>query len=104
MSSVIQVIDAVPPPGYERKRPSEHAGRYVKAFAANAGRIGIGELETTDRIDEALHFPDAAAATEFYRQVDTREPERPWDGRPNRPLTAYTVLIVPLKAETHGRA
>lgn len=38
---------------------------------------------------KALVFPDAAAALECWRKAHGMR----WDGRPNRPLTAFTVEI-----------
>lgn len=42
---------------------------------------------------QAKRFADKAEAMEAWRGVNQVEPTRP-DGKPNRPLTAYTVEIV----------
>ena len=49
-------------------------------------------LDVTPRKDEAKAYNDAAAAWEDWRRIDERLPTRP-DGKPNRPLTAFTVEI-----------
>ncbi|HEX5813338.1 MAG TPA: hypothetical protein VFY38_14620 [Pseudonocardia sp.] len=46
---------------------------------------------TVDR-DQALRFDDVLAATTFLNQTSTVRPTRP-DGRPNRPLTAWTIAL-----------
>ena len=43
-------------------------------------------------LDEALRFEDHRAAFEYWRRQSTVRPLRA-DGRPNRPLTAFTVEI-----------
>jgi hypothetical protein len=69
-----------------------HDGRYVKAYEPGVlfedGTWGGGCLETTDKIDEAQKFPNAAAAWERWR---VQKGVRPYDGKPNRPLTAWTA-------------
>jgi hypothetical protein len=53
------------------------------------GNIQGGRLRCTQNIAEALHFADAGAALECWRQSRGFRP----DGKPNRPLTAWTVEI-----------
>lgn len=60
--------------------PEAHGGRGVAKFTAD--------------IDEAMTFPDNKAAWDCYRQIPKNRPTRA-DGKPNRPLMAYTVLIDP---------
>ena len=52
---------------------------------------------TTDPA-EALSFSSPGEAAEKWRQPTgcTCHGIRPWDGKPNRPLTAFTVAIEPL--------
>ena len=66
-------------------------GQYVKTYDPDAFS-GYGDMTATNSLDEAKKFPDAGAAMEFYRQVSAVRPVRN-DGRPNRPLTAFTVSI-----------
>jgi hypothetical protein len=81
--------------GIEGAAPSEHEGRYVSKYDPNA-HGGQGQVWTCAEPGDALQFPDHASAAEFYRQVSTVRPVRK-DGRPNRPLTAFTVTIDVLK-------
>jgi hypothetical protein len=69
-------------------------GHYVKVYQAN-GNYGRGFLETTDDLDKAIHFADAHAALECWRAISTTHPKRP-DGKPNRPLTAFSVELIKL--------
>jgi hypothetical protein len=68
-------------------------GDYVMSFDPDAND-GRGELLTTPSLDQALKFDDQAGALRFYRQASTVHPLRD-DGKPNRPLTAFTVTIEP---------
>lgn len=49
-------------------------------------------FETTWYKFEAKQFPSAVEAVEYWQAVDPTNPIRP-DGKPNRPLTAFTVEI-----------
>lgn len=53
---------------------------------------GRGHCEWTSNKARAIRFDDAKAALEEWRRQSTVRPLRP-DGKPNRPLTAYTVTI-----------
>lgn len=70
-------------------------GQYVKAYDPHKngtdpnGREMNCYLETTPNITDALIFPTAYEALEFWRQQVGLRP----DGKPNRPLTAFTVEI-----------
>jgi hypothetical protein len=55
-------------------------------------------LETTPDRDKATRF-EIRDAFALYQQVDPRHTIRP-DGKPNRPLTAFTVTIE--KVSDHG--
>jgi hypothetical protein len=71
---------------------------YVKAYTPAAmDRSGNylpgGDLAFTSRPAHALQFADAAAALRCYRQERGRRP----DGKPNRPLTSYTVEIMKIE-------
>lgn len=71
------------------------AGHFVKSYDPDA-HDGRGDLVGTLRLEEALRFPTAAAAFEFYRQQSKVRPLRE-DGRPNRPATAFSIELVPLE-------
>lgn len=47
---------------------------------------------TNDRA-KAQRFPDPLAAFMEWKRQSTVMPIRPWDGKPNRPLTAYTISL-----------
>lgn len=71
--------------------------QFVFSFDPDADN-GRGNLVLTPSPREALSFPNARAALEFWRQTSTVRPVRD-DGKPNRPLTAYTVSIVTAEAK-----
>lgn len=66
-------------------------GQYLRGYDPDAfdGR-GLADW-TPDRAD-AMEFPDVLAAITLYRTVSKVRPTR-HDGKPNRPLTAFTVTI-----------
>lgn len=84
MEYVIQLI------GLATGVPNPDEGTYVVEYdpAAFAGR---GDIRTTPDKDRARRFTDAGAAAEYWRQSAGIRP----DGKPNRPLTAWTVEILP---------
>jgi hypothetical protein len=64
------------------------AGQYLASYDQETGE----SVWTLDK-DMAKPFPGALEAIEFWRQVLPSQPVRPWDGKPNRPLTAFTIEI-----------
>lgn len=64
---------------------------YLKSYDVNAND-GRGADEWTMIKAEALRFDDFMAAMAAWKTQSTVRPIRP-DGRPNRPLTAYTVTF-----------
>lgn len=58
------------------------------------GHPMIAHIRTTPDPAQARVFASGSEAMECWRQQSTRDPVRP-DGRPNRPLTAFTVEIKP---------
>lgn len=71
-------------------------GQYIKGADVDAFD-GRGTADLTADINEARVFDDVIEAHAFWTQVSTVKPVRE-DGRPNRPLTAFSVEILPLKA------
>jgi hypothetical protein len=69
----------------------EIVNAFVKAcdFEAHGGR---GFVEFTPDESAALSFNSVNEAIEFWRTQSEVRPLRP-DGKPNRPLTAYTVEV-----------
>jgi len=51
---------------------------------------GRGMARLTDNVEEAMVFPSAMAVHAAWTTVPESRPLRP-DGKPNRPLTAYTI-------------
>lgn len=70
---------------------SQHQGRYVSRYDPDA-HGGRGEVWTVVDPREALQFDSLVALADFHRQVSKVKPLRE-DGKPNRPITAYTVSI-----------
>lgn len=71
---------------------SIHTGQYVVSFDPDA-YDGRGYLVTTKDKRKALRFDSPSAAMTFYQRQSTVHPLRKSDGRPNRPLTAFTVTL-----------
>lgn len=71
---------------------------WLEAYDPDGGDPAVdyptGTFGVTSDATKALRFPDGAAALQCWRQQSTRTPLRP-DGKPNRPLTAMTVAVVP---------
>jgi hypothetical protein len=68
-------------------------GYYLRSYEVDHQPTGGPWIVFTTDVGEALRFPDAAAAMECWRQQSVAMPLRP-DGRPNRPLTAYSIEVV----------
>jgi hypothetical protein len=71
---------------------------YLHTFAVDAGPMGTPHILFTERRDLAMRFPSGAAALACWQTQSTRHPLRA-DGKPNRPLTAFSVEIVNAAAE-----
>jgi hypothetical protein len=86
MSYVIKVI------GYARDDIAcPHAGQYLEWYDPNIPDVReMGGF--TEDLAKAKRFPTAASAFEEWGRVRTVDPVRP-DGKPNKPLTAFTVDI-----------
>lgn len=75
--------------------PSPYDGEYVVEYDPGRnskdpwGREMVCHLVTTPDPEKALELP-SMEMFELWRLVDPRDPVRP-DGKPNRPLTAFTV-------------
>ena len=54
---------------------------------------GRGELVVTEQIENAKSFENIADALAYWTKQSSVKPLRP-DGKPNRPLTAFTVEVV----------
>lgn len=65
--------------------------QYVEAFDVEAFG-GIGVVFLTSRIEHALQFDSAADVMAAWTTQSLLRPLRA-DGKPNRPLTAYTIAV-----------
>jgi len=94
---VIEVQDAVGPAVHT----SGNVRGYVSFFDPDAHN-GMGELRTTLDLDEALMFVDMEDAWEYWRTQSRVLPLRP-DGKPNRPMTAFTVTVEAVESPRRGQ-
>ena len=65
-------------------------GPYLE-WADPDAKDGFGDDRWTDDVAKAKRFPSLAAALECWKAQSTVRPFRD-DGRPNRPMTAYSVM------------
>jgi hypothetical protein len=68
-----------------------HADQWLESFDHEAFN-GRGHGEFTSDIADAMHFATSAEAFQFWGKQSSKRPRRP-DGKPNKPLTALTVVI-----------
>lgn len=73
------------------------SGMWLKSWDPDGGLDRGGRAEWTVNPRRALVFPSAREGFEAWRAVPRARPIRP-DGKPNRPLTAYTVTFDPAPA------
>jgi len=66
-------------------------GDYLEWSDPNA-RKGFGDDRWTDDLAKAQRFPSFEAAMECWKAQSTKRPFRD-DGKPNRPMTAYSVTV-----------
>lgn len=90
MSGVIKIH------GLINGEPTAFDGQYVVEY--DAGRNGYDPLSGREMFAYLVTTPIRAEATRFedplevWRRIDPRMPTRA-DGRPNRPLTAFTIEV-----------
>lgn len=84
------VIDLDGPPSYVKSYDVDYEPLPFQYLRLPRHRTGVCDL--TDDLAEALRFPTKEAAFAAWRQQSTVMPLRP-DGKPNRPLTAYSMTI-----------
>lgn len=66
-----------------------HDGRYVTEWNPHT-RAGVLKITTTSDINEARRFKNGEEFDQWRAQSKV-QPLRPWDNRPNRPLTAVNI-------------
>jgi hypothetical protein len=69
------------------------AGRYLRAYDPDA-REGRGEILVSETPEEALKFDSVMELWALWKTASTVHPIRLSDGKPNRPLTAYSITTV----------
>jgi hypothetical protein len=79
----------------------QHNGRYLAAYDPD-GMAGFGLMRTTQDPERAIHFHSVEVALETWNKASRVRPFRD-DGRPNKPLTAFTVEFLSL-AEARAMA
>lgn len=71
------------------------APTWVREYSPD-GEGGRGRIRFTTERASAKRFASLQAALEEWRTVSKTHPIRP-DGKPNRPLTAYTMTFEPVE-------
>jgi hypothetical protein len=71
--------------------PTVASGAYVQDYTPD-GNDGQGDLVLTARRELAKTYDDPMAAIEDWKATSTTHPVRD-DGKPNRPLTAFTITV-----------
>lgn len=79
--------------------PLEGAGGYVDWCDVDAND-GLGAFTLTDDEAKAIQFDAPGQALEFWQKQSTIKPLRD-DGKPNRPLTSLTIMVVPFHVQLH---
>lgn len=72
-------------------QPTPYDGQFLRRYEPEA-HDGVGLAEWTEDPDLAVAFASLQEARAAWMRVPTTRPTRD-DGRPNRPLTAYSVSI-----------
>lgn len=80
--------------GLASQAPGEEAEMFVQSFDADA-HDGMGQATLTPDRHEAKTFASKMDAFRFWMTQSTLRPTRD-DGKPNRPLTAYSIEVVPV--------
>lgn len=79
--------------------PTPFDGQWLKRYDPDRpgvdprGQPMTALVEATANPAEALRFDDAKAAMELWRMVAAPPHHMRPDGKPNRPLTAFTIVI-----------
>jgi hypothetical protein len=95
---VLQIV------GLNTGEPTPFDGQYLKEYDCSRdgrspdGRRLLAHIVTTPNIEDAMHLKDMAEFHAVWAAIDPRNPVRS-DGKPNRPLTAFSVMAVPYRKE-----
>jgi hypothetical protein len=77
--------------------PCPEKDQYIMSFDPEM-HDGRGQFKTSPRIRDAASFETVEAALSYWRTPSKVVPLRP-DGHPNRPLTGFTIEVVPVEPE-----
>jgi len=80
--------------GRANGQPFDFPGQYVEKYEDHP--LPAGEVTFTPAPARAKRFSTSREAALFWQQTNKAMPVRP-DGKPNRPLTAFSVEIVPYR-------
>lgn len=80
--------------GFARDKPCSFAGQFLEWYDPDADENGPIAAWTSD-LDKAKKFETTEDALAEWHRVRTVDPVRP-DGKPNKPLTAISIEIVPI--------
>jgi hypothetical protein len=72
--------------------PMPEPGEWLAEFEPEAND-GRGRWRFSGDPGQAIRFQSAFHAFAMWRYRSATVPTRPWDGKPNRPLTACTVVV-----------
>jgi len=72
-------------------------GQFLASFDVEA-HDGRGEAQFTADINRAMYFSTHVAAFEAWNTRSRTRPTRA-DGKPNKPLTAFTMTVMPVPIE-----
>lgn len=84
--AVVRVI------GQANGEPTPHDGEYVVSWDPHTP-YGDCAITTTKELARARIFTCLSDALEEYRTVSRVQPQRPTDGKPNRPLMGLSVMF-----------
>lgn len=74
-------------------------GQFLERYDPEA-HAGMGEADWTHDVSKAMKFADQEAAWKCWTTIPERRPTRP-DGEPNKPLTAFTIVVTPVSEPTN---
>ena len=69
-------------------------GMFLKSFDPEVND-GVGQAEWCVDPADAIQFDNAVDGFTLWRTVSKVHPVRLTDGKPNRPLTAHTIEMIP---------
>lgn len=83
MPYVVQILGRVD------GEPTSLDGMWLRAYDPHH-EDGVGLIDASPQRRHAMEFDDLA---DFHRLYTQSHGVRPWDGKPNRPLTAFNLRV-----------